>query len=135
MKKESKKFTSREKPSVDPKTYRRWQRPRKNASHRAQAMNFLACARHTARLKEFPNPEYVVAFDEYESIDDDIEDMKFHLQKAKLALADIGTDEKELEALREAEERLNASARGQNIPDAVRTPKSDDDDVNGFDDM
>jgi hypothetical protein len=128
----SKKFTEREKPSIHPKDYRRWKPPRKNASQRSRAINYLSCARHTARLKSFPDPEkHAVAFDEYESIDDDIEDMMLCLTEAKLTLADIGTDEEELDALREAEHRLNESARRQAIPSAVQVSKRElgDDDI------
>ncbi len=127
----SKKFTEREKPSIHPKDYRRWKPPRKNASQRSRAINYLACARHTARLKEFPSTEHAVAFDEYESIDDDIDDMMLCLAEAKLTLADIGTDEEELEALREAEHRLNESAKRQGVPNAVQVSKRElgDDDI------
>lgn len=102
-------FTVLEKPTLSPQEYRRPKAPSQKASQRLRAEYHLQCARRTARLTEFPDKDREQeksAFDEFQSIEDDLADLRMHLKKAKLTLADIGSSEAELELLQVEEQRL-----------------------------
>lgn len=78
--------------------------------HRAEAVRLLENARRTAKLEKIPD-ENEPGYDEYQEIEDDVADMRWHLGKVGLKTEDIGTDEHELAELKAQSDRLNAPYR------------------------
>jgi len=91
---------------------------REIAKAKREALRYLERARRTAKLKTIPSPsehdvDEILMPDgsRYEDINDDIADMRYQLEQARLTPADIGTDEEELRKLAAASTRLNEPFR------------------------
>jgi len=93
-------------------------RKNQKAKLHQEASSLLERARETAKLKRIPahakndiDAVFLKDGTRYEEIMDDLHEMHGALEEAGLTLADIGTDEAEIEKLKQASDRLNAPHR------------------------